>query len=222
MTTPPRSWLSWDDAYAADRPAPWDIGRPQPAILRLAENGLLTGRVLDAGCGTGEQTLLAARFGADAVGVDVSPIAIEEARGKAAARAIQARFEVADALNLKDLDLTFDTVIDVGLFHSLDDDNQARYVASLASVLRPGGRCFLMCFSERQPGNYGPRRVTQDELRAAFADGWTMTSIQPEVFDINPGTFGTINPATFTGTAQAWLATIGRSPAGDRPGRTGT
>jgi SAM-dependent methyltransferase len=211
MTTPPFSWLSWDDAYSADRPPPWDIGRPQPAVLRLAEGGQLTGRVLDAGCGTGEQTLVAARFGADAVGVDVSPLAIERARAKAAAEGLQARFEVADALSLKDLGLVFDTVIDVGLFHSLDDDNQARYVASLASVLRPGGHCFLMCFSEHQPGNYGPRRITQHELRAAFSDGWTIISIQPDVFEVNPGAFGTTRPSTLeTTTAQAWRATISR------------
>jgi len=50
MTVP-----GWDEAYAASRPAPWDIGRPQPAFVRLAEQGLLSGRVLDSGCGTGEQ-----------------------------------------------------------------------------------------------------------------------------------------------------------------------
>ena len=71
MTTP-----SWDDSYAASTPAPWDIGRPQPAFVRLAEQGLLAGRVLDSGCGTGEQTLLAAAHGADAVGVDVSGLAV--------------------------------------------------------------------------------------------------------------------------------------------------
>jgi cyclopropane fatty-acyl-phospholipid synthase-like methyltransferase len=192
-------------------PAPWDIGRPQPAFLRLAERGLLAGRLLDAGCGSGEQTLLAAGSGADAVGVDVSPLAIERARAKAAARGIQARFKVASALSLNDLGLTFDTVIDVGLFHSLDDEARVAYVASLASVLRPGGHCFLMCFSERQPGNYGPRRVTQDELRAAFSDGWTIISIEPDVFDVNRGTFGNARPSTFdTGTAQAWLAAICR------------
>lgn len=198
MTTP-----SWDDSYTGSTPAPWDIGRPQPAILRLAERGLLAGRVLDAGCGTGENTLLAASGGADAVGVDVSPRAIERARAKAASRGVQAHFEVADALRLGDLGLTFDTIIDSGLFHVFDDDSRSRYVASLASVLRPGGHCFLMCFSDRQPGNLGPRRVSQDELRAAFSDGWLIVSIQADAFEVNPGVFDTAR-------AQAWLATISR------------
>jgi len=198
VTTP-----SWDDAYAGSDPPPWDLGAPQPAFVRLAADGLLTGQVLDAGCGTGEQALLAASSGADALGVDISPLAIEQARGKAATRGIKARFEVADALSLGDLGLSFDTIIDSGLFHVLDDDNRARYVSSLASVSRPGGRLYLMCFSERQPGAFGPRRVTQDELRAAFGDGWTIVAIQADEFGLNPGFF----PAT---TAQAWLATVGR------------
>lgn len=198
MTTP-----SWDDSYAGNVPAPWDIGKPQPAFVRLAERGLLTGQVLDAGCGTGEQTLLAASSGADALGVDVSPLAVERARGKAAARGIKASFEVADALRLGDLGRSFDTIIDSGLFHVFDDDSRVRYVASLAAVLRPGGRLYLMCFSDAQPGTFGPRRVSQDELRSAFADGWTVIAIVADTFEVNR-LFG----AT---TAQAWLATLSRA-----------
>jgi cyclopropane fatty-acyl-phospholipid synthase-like methyltransferase len=199
MTTPA---AGWDSAYEAGSRAPWDIGRPQPAFVRLADGGLLGGRVLDAGCGTGEHALLAAARGADVVGVDISPRAIERARHKAAERGLAVRFEVADALSLDGLGLTFDAVIDSGLFHVFDDADRARYVTSLASVLPPGGTCYLMCFSERQPGALGPRRVRQEELRAAFSDGWAVTSIVADVFEVNPG--------LGTPVAQAWLATIGR------------
>jgi cyclopropane fatty-acyl-phospholipid synthase-like methyltransferase len=199
MTTPT---AGWDSAYEAGSRPPWDIGRPQPAFVRLADDGLLSGRVLDAGCGSGEHALLAAARGADAVGVDVSPRAIEQARRKAGERGLTVRFEVADALSLGELGLTFDTVIDSGLFHVFDDADRARYVTSLASVLPPGGTCYLMCFSDRQPGAFGPRRVRQQELRTAFSDGWAVTAIVAEAFEVNPG-FGA--PA-----AQAWLATIRR------------
>ena len=200
MTTPA---AGWDSAYEAGSRPPWDIGRPQPAFVRLADGGLLRGRVLDAGCGSGEHALLAAARGADVVGVDVSPRAIERARHKAGERGIAVRFEVADALRLGELGLTFDTVIDSGLFHVFDDADRARYVTSLASVLEPGGTCYLMCFSDRQPGTMGPRRVSQEELRAAFSDGWAVTSIVAEAFEVNPG--------LGTPTAQAWLATIRRA-----------
>jgi len=200
MTTPP----GWDTVYAPDAaPPPWDIGRPQPAFVRLADRGLLSGRLLDAGCGTGEHALLAAARGADAMGVDISPRAIAKARDKAAERGLPARFEVTDVLSLGQLGMTFDTVIDSGVFHVFDDEDRARYVASLASVLRSGGHCYLMCFSDRQPGEWGPRRVRQDELRAAFSDGWDIASIEADTFEVNPGM-----PAP---AVRAWLAAIRRT-----------
>jgi cyclopropane fatty-acyl-phospholipid synthase-like methyltransferase len=205
MTTPP----SWDAVYAPDAaPPPWDIGRPQPAFARLADRGLLSGRLLDSGCGTGENVLLAAARGAAATGVDISPQAIARARDKAAERGLTARFEVADALRLGQLGLTFDVLIDSGVFHIFDDADRGRYVASLAAVLPPGGRCYLMCFSDRQPGTAGPRRVRQDELRAAFSDGWEVASIEADTFEVNPGI--EFSPGTPAAAAQAWLASLVR------------
>ena len=202
MTTP----MSWDSSYAPDtEPPPWDIGRPQPAFVRLAGRGLLSGRLLDAGCGTGEHVLLAASRGADALGVDISPRAIARARDKAAERGVPARFEVADVLSLGQLGMTFDVLIDSGVFHVFGDENRARYVTSLASVLGPGGHCYLMCFSDRQPGDVGPRRVREDELRAAFSDGWAVTSIEAETFAVNAGRWFPVP------TVHAWLATIRRT-----------
>lgn len=195
---------SWDDSYAArEAPAPWDIGRPQPEFVRLAEAGKLRGELLDAGCGTGEHALLAQAHGADVVGVDVSPTAIARARAKAAERGLKARFEVGDALNLGQLGLSFDTIIDSGLFHVFDDTDRERYVASLASVLRPGGTCYLMCFSDLQEGTMGPRRVRKDEIVAAFSDGWNVADIAAAEFVVNAAFFD--RPA-----ARAWLATIRR------------
>ena len=193
----------WDASYTADTPAPWDIGRPQPAFVRLADKGRLTGRLLDAGCGSGENALLAAGRGADVTGIDIAPTAIARARAKASERGLTARFEVADALDLGRLGLTVDTAIDSGVFHIFDDDNRARYVASLGAVLRPDGACYLMCFSDRQPGTWGPRRVSEDELRAAFGNGWVVESMTAEAFEINP-----VEGAT---QVQAWLASIRRS-----------
>ena len=198
MTSQP----GWDAAYVADLPPPWDIGRPQPVFTRLADQGLLRGRLLDAGCGTGENTMMAAAHGADALGVDVAPSAIAQARRKAAERGSAARFEVADVLDLGRLGLAFDTVVDSGVFHVFDDGDRARYVASLAAVMRPGATCYLLCFSDRQPGTMGPRRISQEDLTAAFRDGWDIASITAETFAVS-----------FLGEseAQAWLAAIGRS-----------
>jgi SAM-dependent methyltransferase len=198
MTTPS---AEWDSAYRDNRP-PWDIGRAQPTFTQLAEDGLLSGRLLDAGCGTGEHVLLAAAHGAAAMGVDLSAVAIEKARAKAAERGLAARFEVADALHLDRLGATFDTVLDTGLFHVFDDVGRASYVLSLAAVLEPGGTYYMMCFSDAQPGIWGPRRVRREEIEQAFADGWEIVSLTPDAFAINP-----VGDAT---EALAWLAVIRR------------
>jgi SAM-dependent methyltransferase len=197
-----QSHSEWEASYAKDTPAAWDIGRPQPAFVRLADKGLLTGLLLDAGCGTGENSLLAASRGADVVGIDLSPTAIARAREKASERGLAVRFEVADGLDLERLAFTVDTVIDSGVFHVFNDDDRARYVASLAAALKPGGVCYLMCFSDRQPGTWGPRRIRADELRAAFSNGWVVESLTADTFDVNP--------VEGTTQVQAWLATITR------------
>jgi cyclopropane fatty-acyl-phospholipid synthase-like methyltransferase len=189
---------SWNSAYEGS--PPWDIGRPQPDFVRLAEAGNLAGRVLDVGCGTGEQVMLAATHGAEAMGVDIAELAVQRAREKADEREIPATFEVADALHLDRLGRQFDVITDSGVFHVFSDDERPVFVTSLRSVLRPGGMYYMMCFSDREPGDWGPRRVSKAEIRASFADGWSVRSIEPAQFVI----------AIESERAQAWLATIER------------
>lgn len=159
---------------------PWEVGHPQPVFVRLADAGLITGRVLDAGCGTGENALMLAARGLEVTGIDAASSAIAAAREKAAARALAVQFEVWDALRLGDLGRQFDSVVDSALFHVFDDERRAVYVQSVAAVVRPGGRLFLCCFSDLEPGDWGPRRIHEDELRAAFVEGWAIDSIERE------------------------------------------
>jgi SAM-dependent methyltransferase len=188
MVSMSRPTHDFDAIYAEGTPA-WDIGRPQPAFERLATAGKLVGRVLDVGCGTGEHALMAASLGHEAVGIDMSVRAIELAKAKATERGIEARFVVADALRLVDLDEQFDTVLDCGLFHVLDDGERELFVGSLVQVIPPGGVYHMLCFSDRQPGDWGPRRVTQDDIRATFSAGWRIEYIEPAVIDLtwDPG-----------------------------------
>jgi cyclopropane fatty-acyl-phospholipid synthase-like methyltransferase len=193
---------SFNESYSGT--PPWDIGRPQPAFVALGRSGVVRGSVLDAGCGTGENGLYFAEQGHEVWGIDSAPAAIEKARAKAESRGIAVRFLVHDALALQDLGRTFDSVIDSGLFHVFGDEDRAHYVHSLMSVLPSGGRLFMMCFSDRQPGNWGPRRITQAEIRVAFAAGWRVDEVHEALFEINQ-----IGEAVGH-TVQAWLASITR------------
>jgi SAM-dependent methyltransferase len=208
MTSPPVGRAAeWDRAYTGERRAPWDIGRAQPAFVALADAGEIGSPVLDSGCGTGENALMLAERGLEVVGVDVAPNAIAQARVKAAERGLSVEFLVRDVLNLVGVtDRTgkppFVAVVDSGCFHVFDDAERARYVHSLAAVVRPGGVVHLLCFSDQVPGTLGPRRVSQAELRSAFADGWTVERIEDASFDVNPD--------FPLGKPHAWLARIVR------------
>src|SRR6478736_1885245 len=176
-----RAGEPWNASYV-DGPAPWDVGRPQPAIVRLAAAGAFAGAVLDAGCGTGENALHVAPLGLRVLGVDVAERALSIAREKAARRDLDADFVVADALRLDGLGRMFETVLDCGLFHTFDGDERRDYVAGLASVTRRGGHLYVLCFSDVGPGGCGPHPVSRKELTAAFtARGrWSVASVSAD------------------------------------------
>jgi len=190
----------WDASYR-DGPAPWDIGRPQQAVVRVAAAGGFAGAVLDAGCGTGENTLHIASLGLPVLGVDVAETALAMARKKARDRGTNAEFEAADAFHLERLGRKFNTVLDCGLFHTCEGDERTRYVASLASVTEPGATVYVLCFSDAGPET-GPHPVREDELRAAFASSarWEVVSIVPQRIETRFHEHG----------APAWLATVKR------------
>jgi len=121
---------------------------------------------------------------------------------------VSATFLVKDAMTLKDWSDRFDNVVDSGLFHVFSDDDRLRYVKGLATVLKPGGRLFLLCFSDEEPGDEGPRRVSKKELHAAFADGWRVESIEPVQIEVRPD----LKDMQFSeGGPKAWFAVVRRA-----------
>ena len=199
MTEEPDLVARFEAAY--ETTPPWDIGRPQPAFASLAAEGRLGRRVLDVGCGTGEHVLMAAQAGCDAVGIDISTSAIRLAEAKASERGTSARFEVGDARQLDAPAEPFDTVLDCGLLHVFEDEDREPFVESLGRVLRPGGHYFMLCFSDEEPPGWGPRRLTQAEIRDVFARGWEVETIEPTELDV------TIRAEP----VRAWIASIRRS-----------
>jgi len=203
MTTIPDR-ATFETLYAGQ--APWDIGKPHKAFIDVAAS--ISGSVLDAGCGTGDTALFLASRGNQVTGIDFLEEPIRRAKLKAAERGLNVTFLVKDAMTLKDWTERFDNVIDSGLFHVFSDEDRKRYAEGLATVLKPGGRLYLMCFSDEEPGTQGPRRVSKKDLHAAFAQGWDIESIEPTRVETRPD----LKEFTFSeGGPKAWFAVIRRA-----------
>lgn len=193
---------TFESAYAGQ--APWDIGRPNKAFVDVADR--ITGSVVDAGCGTGENALFFAERGCRVTGIDFVAGAISRAMQKAAERSLTAMFLVKNAQTLKDWPERFDNVIDSGLFHIFSEEDRRCYVEGLATVMKPGGRLLLGCFSDEEPGTQGPRRVSKRELYDAFAQGWRIESIEPTRAEVRPG----LEDLFSEGGPKVWFVVVRR------------
>jgi SAM-dependent methyltransferase len=201
---------TFESAYAGQ--APWDIGKPQKPFTDLAEQ--ISGSVLDAGCGTGDTALFFAGRGCKVTGIDFLEVPIQRAKQKAAGRGVEATYLVKDALTLTDWSERFDNVIDSGHFHVFSDGDRRRHVEGLATVLKPSGRLFLMCLSDLELGTLGPRRVSKKELHAAFAEGWSIESIEPTRAEVRPD----LKDLAFSeGGPEAWFVVVQRGPVTENP-----
>ena len=201
MSIPDRS--TFENIYAGQ--PPWDIGRPQKALIDVADQ--ITGSLLDAGCGTGDNALFFASRGLKVTGIDFLPEPINRAKQKAKERNLTATFLVKDALTLKEWSERFDNLIDSGLFHVFSDEDRRRYVEGLAAVLKPGGRLFLLCFSDAEPGEQGPRRVSRKEIEDAFTEGWAVERFTATRFEVRPD----LKEFTFSeGGPKAWFVVVRR------------
>ena len=184
----------------------WEIGRPQQAFIDVADQ--ITGSILDSGCGTGEIALYFASRGHKVTGIDFLAEPITMAKRKATERGLTVTFLVKDALTLKGWSERFDTIIDSGLFHVFSDDDRRRYVEGLATVVKPGGRLFFLCFTDDEPGTQGPRRVSAKEIRDAFAEGWAVESIEPSRYEDRPDP----KDISFSdGGPKAWFVVVRRA-----------
>ena len=199
----------FSEAYGTSGSPPWDIGHPQPAMVAAGRRGWVRGRVLDAGCGTGEHALYFAAAGLDVVGVDVAAAAIARAEAKAAARAParSPRFVVADVLTQSATlaEQPFDAVIDMGFFHTLSDDDRSVWRAVLTTLLAPDGDYVMMCFSELVPGDAGPRRLSEAEIRETFGANAGFVVADLERTELESQREGAM------ASVPAWLARIRRA-----------
>jgi cyclopropane fatty-acyl-phospholipid synthase-like methyltransferase len=187
----------FNEAYRGS--PPWDIGRPQPEFVKISREGEIRGRVLDIGCGTGENAIFFAGLGLETWGLDAAPLAIKKAKWKALERAVQVEFRLGDALHLERLGLRFDTVTDCGLFHTFSDDQRRIFEKSLKAALSQSGTYFMLSFSDKEPSGWGgPRRVSKGEIKETFRSGWKINYMREARFSTAFNDQG----------GYAWLASI--------------
>ena len=189
----------------ADSSPPWDIGKPQPPFVAVADQ--IKGPLLDAGCGTGGTSVFFAARSLDVTGIDFVEEAIRRAQVRAHERGVSVNFLVKDAMTLGEWNWTFASVIDSGLFHIYAGEDRQRYVQGLAHVLQPGGRLYLFSFADgpKAPGG----GVSRQELVDAFADGWEIESLDYAEGEGNPA-FVAEFPEMFADT-KMWFAIIRRN-----------
>ncbi|MPM87448.1 Ubiquinone biosynthesis O-methyltransferase [bioreactor metagenome] len=177
--------MFWDEVYKGT--PPWDLDHPQPAFKALVQSGeIKTGKALDIGCGRGENALMLAVNGCNVTGIDLAENAISDAKVKAMERHVKAKFIVEDVLQMDWLfeEGEFDIVVDSGLFHVMTDEERPIFAQQVHRVLRKGGRYFMLCFSDKEPGEYElPRRLSKAEIESTFLLLFDIIYIKDAVFD---------------------------------------
>ncbi len=177
--------MFWNDVYKGT--PPWDVDHPQPAFQALIQSGeIKPGRALDIGCGRGENAIMLAMNGCNATGIDLAENAISGAEVKAMERHVKVNFVVGNVLQMDRLftEGEFDIVIDSGLFHVMTDEERPVFARQVHRVLKDEGKYFMLCFSDKEPGEYElPRRVSKAEIESTFSSLFNIIYIKDTVFD---------------------------------------
>lgn len=182
--------MFWDKVYKVT--PPWDVDHPQPAFEELVKNREIEpGRALDIGCGRGENAIMLAMNGCDVTGIDLAESAISDAKVKAVKHNVKVNFIVGNVLQIDRLfeEEKFDVIIDSGLFHVMTDEERPIFVKQVYGVLKKGGKYFMLCFSDKEPGKYElPRRLSKTEIESTFSPLFNINYIKEAVFDtlLNP------------------------------------
>jgi SAM-dependent methyltransferase len=174
--------IDYDELYrdtADSGGPPWDIGGPQPALVEVLDEGVRGPKVLDVGCGAGDLAIALARRGYEVTAIDISRVAIDMARAKAADEGLTVHFKVQDATDLSLPSAPFDSVFDSGLLHSLNRRGGGEvdeYLALLPGLAAPGATVFVLAVSLEAAQGWG---VTEELLRAGFAEPeWVDTEVE--------------------------------------------
>ncbi|KAL4424850.1 hypothetical protein ABPG77_011100 [Micractinium sp. CCAP 211/92] len=191
------------------RPRPCLSRQPaQRPLLLHAGDGVFDGKsVLDVGCCIGDNSIHIAKHakGATVTGCDLVERALGVARSKAAEAGVKVEFVQQDLLLPPQGALQgrqFDVILDSAVYHVFRGSKDRQdYVHTLGQLVKPGGRIVMLVFSDKQPGDQGPMRISKEDIHGSYPPpSWTVERI-------DDATYETV-PTKYDGKAQAYLAFI--------------
>ncbi len=154
----------WNERYVANE-LPWDSGVASKELMRVLDEEKITPcRAVELGCGTGTNSVYLASRGFDITGMDCSPVALEQARKKAAAAGSDAKFLEADLCRVNLQLEPFDFIFDRGCYHSVRRVDIAGFLEALRQLSKPGTRYLMLAGNANEEGP-GPPRVHEHEIR---------------------------------------------------------
>lgn len=177
----------WNDRYR-DGNLPWDTGRPSAELQRVVRHhSIQPCRALELGCGTGTNCVWLAQQGFEMTGIDVAPLAVEQAKNRAQAAAVKAHFLAADVLQLPDLEGSFGFFFDRGCYHAVRRNAPEQYAPAVARQLASGARGLILAGNAREPHDPGPPVVTEEQLRDELGRAFQILDLHEFRFDEAPG-----------------------------------
>ncbi len=174
----------WDAMYRSGRRPPWETGRPSTELKRLVEQQVIRPcRVLELGCGTGENAVYLASQKFDVTAIDLAPTALKLAEERAQKAGAKVRWIQADVLNPPALK-PFDLIFDRGCYHGVRRQNATGYVTTVKTLCRPDGHLLILAGNANEPGaRGGPPRVDETELVGDFAGAFDFERLREIRFD---------------------------------------
>jgi 2-polyprenyl-3-methyl-5-hydroxy-6-metoxy-1,4-benzoquinol methylase len=172
----------WEERYRTGN-TPWQMAKPSGELVRVVTgDGITPCAAIDLGCGLGTHSIWLAQQGFEVTGVDISPLAIECARERAAAAGVRVRFLAADLLDPPDLGGPYGFFFDRGCYHIVRSIDVRRYLQTLEKITQPGSVGLVLTGNANEPRT-GPPVVAEEEIRRELGGLFEIVRLREFRFD---------------------------------------